>query len=134
MKNKEVEKQYNINLTFTNNFSEFPKFIDYEKYSYLLFEEICPNFRKVIIKNSKNKKVLVMNKEGTVQFISYEGIEVGILYQYITLINNEITLFSKDFYLSYDEDNKLVNGKDGNLKKINLIIYFIMKIKIIFLV
>ena len=107
---KEVEKQYNINLTFTKNFLEFPKFVNCEKYSDLIFEELCPNFRKVIIKNRKNKRALVMNKEGTVQFISYEGIEVGTLYWYITLINNEITLFSKDFYLFFDEENKLVKG------------------------
>ena len=107
---KEVEKQYNINLTFTKNFLEFPKFVNCEKYSDLIFNENCPNFRKVIIKNKKNKKILKMNDDGTVQFEYYIGIEINKFYWYLTLINNEITLFSKDFYLSYDEQNKLVNG------------------------
>ena len=107
---KEVEKQFNVDLIFKKNFLEFPKFVNSEKYSDLIFEENCPNFRKVIIKNKKNKKALMMNKNGTVNFVSYERTEVDELYWYIILINNEITLFSKDFYLSYDKEKKLVNG------------------------
>ena len=107
---REVEKQYNINLTFTNDFLKFPKFIDSQKYTDIIFEEICPNFRKIIIKNKINKKALIMDKKGIVKFVFYEGEDTEILLWYATLINNEITLFSHNFYLSCDEKNKIVNG------------------------
>ena len=106
----EVEKKYNINLTFTKNFLEFPKFVNSEKYTELIFDKICPNFRKIIIKNKNSKKALMIDKNGTVKFESYEGKDTDILLWYITIINNEITLFSNNFYLSYDEKNKIVNG------------------------
>ena len=51
-----------------------------------------------------------MNKNGTVEFIYFQGREINQLYWYVTLLNNEITLFSKDFYLFYDEKNEIVKG------------------------
>ena len=127
---KVVEKQYNINLTFTRNFLKFPKFVDSQKYTDLIFEEIFPNFRKIIIKNNNNKKALIMNENGTVKIESYDGKDTEDLYWHMTLINNEITLFSKNFYLSYDEENKIVNGyqymkrwKIEN-KKSNYLLYY----------
>ena len=102
---KEVEQTYKISLNFTSNFFDFPNFINCEEYKNIIFEEICPNFRKIIIKNKLNKKALVMNKDGTVNFGEYEGTKVDPLIWYITLINDEMTLFSNNFYLYVDEQN-----------------------------
>ena len=107
---KQVEKQYNITLTFTRHFLKFPKFVNSKKYTDLIFEEICPNFRKIILKNKIYKKALMMDENGMVKFVRFEGEDTDKLYWYITLINNEITLFSKNFYLSYDEEKKIVTG------------------------
>ena len=102
---KEVEQTYKISLNFTSNFFDFPNFINCEEYKNIIFEEICPNFRKIIIKNKLNKKALVMNKDGTVNFGEYEGTKVDPFIWYITLINDEMTLFSNNFYLYVDEQN-----------------------------
>jgi hypothetical protein len=106
---EETEKKYNIKLKFTEDFLKFPKFVNSEKYDNLIFEEVCPNFRKVIIKNRKTKTALFMKEDKTVEFISYEGKEIDPLLWYITLIDNEMTLFSNNSYLYMDKD-KIVKG------------------------
>ena len=63
---EEIEQTYKINLKFTQDFLSFPKFVNNEKFNNLIFEEICPYFRKVIIKNKKTKKTLLMNEDRTV--------------------------------------------------------------------
>ena len=62
----EIEENYDIKLKITDNFFSFPKFIENKQYDDddLVFEEIYPYFRKVIIKNRENKKVLYMQKNG----------------------------------------------------------------------
>ena len=105
---KEVEGNYNITLKFTKDFLKFPKYVNEEEYCKLIFKEVCPNFRKVIIINRKQKKKLVMNEDKTVQLESQY--ETEYLIWYITIINGEMTLFSKDLYLYYDEKNKKVGG------------------------
>ena len=52
---KEIEDHYKINLKFTENFLEFPKFINNKEYDDIIFEEVYQNFRKVIIKKKKKK-------------------------------------------------------------------------------
>ena len=107
---KQIENNYKIKLQFTNNFLQFPKFVGCRNYSDLTFDEFCPNFRKIIIKNKINKKALQMNINGTVQFVPYEGIEINALYWYVTIIGNEITLFSNNFYLYVDGTNRMAKG------------------------
>ena len=127
---KEIEQAYKINLKFTQNFLEFPNFINNEKFNNLIFEDICPNFRKVIIKNKNTKKALLMNEDRTVEFVSYEITEISSLLWYVTLIDNEITLFSNNSYLFVDENSKIVKGdqymKRWKYEKINnqFLIYY----------
>ena len=107
---QEIEQTYKINLKFTQDFLSFPKFVNNEKFNNLIFEEICPYFRKVIIKNKKTKRALLMNEDRTVEFVPYESREISPLLWYVTLIDNEITLFSNNSYLFVDENNKIVKG------------------------
>ena len=107
---KEIEQAYRINLKFTQDFLSFPKFINNEEFNNLIFEEICPYFRKVIIKNKKTKKALLMHEDRTVEFVPYESTEISSILWYVTLIDNEITLFSNNSYLFVDENNKIVKG------------------------
>jgi hypothetical protein len=107
---KEIEQHYKINLKFTKNYLQFPKFVNQEKYMDLTFGEICQNFRKVIIKNRKKKRALFMNENRQVELMSYMGTEIESLIWYVTLIDGEITLFSNNSYLYYDEKNNTVAG------------------------
>ena len=107
---KEIEQTYNIKLTFKNDFLDFPKFVNSKEYKDLKFEEICPNFRRIIIKNKTYKKALFMNTNGIVEFVSYEGQNTENIIWYMTLVNNEITLFSNGFYLSIDLESKIAKG------------------------
>ena len=109
---KEIEKNYKISLKFTENFLQFPKYIDNKDYMNVKFKEECPYFKKVIIKNKKSKKALFMNedKDRTVELVSYEGQDIRSLIWYVTLINGEITLFSNNSYLDYDKKKNMVKG------------------------
>ena len=67
-----------------------------------------------------------MNNDKTLSFIScnsYEGLEIDKLTWYIIIINNEMTLFSNNFYLGVDEKEKKVVGekyqKKWNFEKEN---------------
>ena len=108
---KEIEDHYKIKLNFTQNFLEFPKYINNNKYEDIIFEEICPNFRKVIIKNKKNKKSLFLfmdGKDKTVKLVNQQ--DVGSISWYVTILDNVITLYSNGFYLDYNEKNNKVEG------------------------
>jgi hypothetical protein len=109
---KEIEKNYKISLKFTENFLQFPKYIDNKDYMNVKFKEECPYFKKVIIKNKKSKKAIFMNedKDRTVKLVSYKGQDIKSLTWYVTLINDEITLFSNNSYLDYDKENNMVKG------------------------
>ena len=89
---------------------KFPKFINSQEYKDIIFDEISPYFRKIIIKSNKTKKILQMDKNKKIKFVSNndndkdKDIESKIWY--VTLMNGEITLFSNDFYLSINEKDK----------------------------
>ena len=109
---QEIENEYNIKLKFKDNFLEFPKFVSNKKYNELIFEDICPSIRKVVIKNRGDKKALFMKENGEVCFKpTGEKIETDKFIWYITLINNEITLFSKESYLYYDKNSDAAKYK-----------------------
>ena len=106
---KEVENKYNIKLNFTNDFLSFPNFAGSKKYKELLFCDININFRRVMIQDKSNKKALFM-KDEKVKFSSYQGSVTDSFIWYITIIDNEITLYSNDFYLDADKDKKIAKG------------------------
>ena len=105
----EVEKKYKIKLMFTNDFLSFPKFADNKRYDDLFFNDINENFRRVIIINKRNKKAIYM-ENGKVKFKSYQGLEMSSFIWYITIIDNEITLFSNEFYLDADKKEGIATG------------------------
>ena len=105
---KEVENQYKIKLNFTKDFMKFPNF-GKEKYEELFFNDINENFRRVIIKSKFGSKALYM-KDGKVIFKSCEGLVENHFIWYITIIDNEITLYSNEFYLDADKNEGIVKG------------------------
>ena len=105
---KEVENQYKIKLNFTKDFMKFPNF-GKEKYEELFFNDINENFRRVIIKSKFGSKALYM-KDGKVMFGSCEGLVENHFIWYITIIDNEITLYSNEFYLDADKNEGIVKG------------------------
>ena len=133
---KEMEAHYKIKLKLDNEFLGFPKFIKEKKYNDIIFEEICPNFRKVLIKNNdnNNNSFLYMDKNRNVSFLINDGKEINLLIWYITLIDKEITLFSNESYLSYNEktnnligDKYMVRWNWKEVKNNNFMIYFLKK-------
>ena len=110
---KEMEAYYKIKFKLDNDCLGFPKFIKKEKkYNDIIFEEICPNFRKVLIKNkdNNNNSYLYMDKNRNVSFSFNDGKEINLFAWYITLIDKELTLFSNESYLNY---NKKTNNLIG---------------------
>ena len=105
---KDIENAYKIKLQFTDNFLEFPKFINSKKYNDIIFDEISPYFRKIIIKSPKYESFLKMNKDASLEFVGQKEVEDYIWY--ITIINGEITLFSNNLYLSFNIENKEATG------------------------
>ena len=106
---KEVENQYKIKLNFTDDFMKFPNFNEKEKYDNLFFNDINDNFRRVMIISKLGGKALYM-KDGKVTFKSFQGLETSPFIWYITIIDNEITLFSNEFYLDADKNERIVKG------------------------
>lgn len=107
---KEIEDYYDIHLKFTKDFLDFPNFAVNKRYDELYFEEKCPYFRKVIIKSKKNKKALYMDEKGIPKFVSLGEKENEDIIWYVTIIDGEITLFSKGFYLDMNEKNKKIKS------------------------
>jgi len=126
---KEVENQYKIKLNFTDKFLDFPNFNSEGKYEDLCFNDINKNFRRVMIKSKLDKKALLM-EDGKVSFKSYEGLETSPFIWYITIIDDEITLYSNNFYLDADKNGGIVKSFPYmkrwkcELKVENYIIYF----------
>ena len=116
-----IEKKYNIKLKFNDDILKFPQFVNnkeeegktiYKKYDDLIFEDICPYFRKVVIKSRENSKALFMNKDGKPEFkSSKETLETKKYVWYVTLMNNEITLFSNGSYIYFDMKNDIAKYK-----------------------
>ena len=104
----EIEKKYNIKLSFNANFLQFPKFINEFECKDIIFEEISENFRKVKIKNVGNNHFLKSeNKE-----ISFITDEKSSSIWYITLMDYEITFYSNGSYLYYDQQDKKIKGDE----------------------
>ena len=99
---EKIENFYNIKLKFTKDFMKFPKFINQKEYDDIIFEEPNPNFKRVIIKNSENNCILCMNENKVPCFNFAGNIDIKSYIWYITMIGNEITLFSNGFYLGAD--------------------------------
>ena len=99
-------------MNFTENFLSFPTFIDKKDLKKIIFKEISPNFRKVIIKSKNNSNVLCMDKKGNIIFIKEEQISNYSYIWYITIIDNEITFFMNQFYLGIDQKNKIVTKEE----------------------
>ena len=108
----EMENYYGYKLNLNNKCLDYPfaKLAETRTYETLLFEEISPYFRKVIIKNKGIKKAFMM-ENGIFKFNDYAGKEIDIILWYITIINDEITLFSNDLYLTVD-NNKNITGSE----------------------
>ena len=62
-----------------------------------------------MIKSKRDKKALYM-ENGEVKFISYQGSEINSFIWYITIIDNEITLYSNEFYLDADKNEGIAKG------------------------
>ena len=116
---KEVEDYYKIRLLdFTQDFLTYPLYIENnQKYSNINFSEKSPYIREVIIYNRITNTTLIMNNNGIFELL--KGKREYPTWD-ITLINNEITLFSNGYYLGYNnESNKIVSDK--YMKRLNYI-------------
>ena len=103
---KRVENQYKIKLKFDNDFMKFPKFVNNAEYDKIFFGEPSPNFKKVIIKNTINSSILCMNSDGEPCFKSTDNLDTNLYLWYVTLMDNEITLYSNGNYLGANIDSK----------------------------
>ena len=103
---QKIESYYKINLKFEKDFLKFPKFINQEEYNKLLFDEPSPNFKKVVITNSQNKSIFCMDNNRKPYFNSDSKLDITKFAWYITLMGNEITLYSNESYLGADLNSK----------------------------
>ena len=107
MKNR-VELKYNIKLLdFTNEILSYPLYKDSGKYSEITISEISPYIREVYIFNPFLNLILIMNKNGNLEMIN----DLKKAYTWdITLDDNELTLFSNEYYLIYDEGKNIIQS------------------------
>ena len=105
----EMEKYYKCRLNLNNNCLDYPypKLAASKTYEQLLFEESNQYFRKVIIKNRINNKVLYMDKKRP-QFLDHHGVETNLFTWYVIIYNGEITLFSNGYYLFIDQNKNVI--------------------------
>ena len=109
---QKIEKCYRINLKFTKNFMQFPKFINgNELFENIIFEEPSPNFKKVIIINSESDKAFCMDDKQNPSFNSSSKLNVNLYEWYVTMIGNEITLYSNGSYLGADVNTGRAKGE-----------------------
>ena len=127
---KKIENQYKIKLKFTNDYMKFPNFIDSDKYDNIIFGGPSPNFKKVTISNSYNKVILCMNSDSEPCFKSVDN-DVNSYIWYITLMDNEITLYSNGKYLGVNTNSKKATREEfmktfkfEKIGKNDYIIYF----------
>ena len=128
---KKIENQYKIKLKFTNDYMKFPNFIDSDKYDNIIFGGPSPNFKKVTISNSYNKVILCMNSDSEPCFKSVDNSDVNSYIWYITLMDNEITLYSNGNYLGVNTNSKKATREEfmktfkfEKIGKNDYIIYF----------
>ena len=107
---KEIENNFKIKLQFTRDYLKFPKFIGNRKFKDIIFDEIVPNFKKVIIKNFKNQNILIMDEKGDILFKPNGNVDNAkySYFWYVTINENEITLYKDQFYLGIDIKNKKI--------------------------
>ena len=107
---KEIENNFKIKLQFTRDYLKFPKFIGNRKFKDIIFDEIVPNFKKVIIKNFKNQNILIMDEKGDISFKPNGNVDNAnySYFWYVTINEKEITLYKDQFYLGIDIKNKKI--------------------------
>ena len=117
---KEIENNFKIKLQFTRDYLKFPKFIGNRKFKDIIFDEIVPNFKKVIIKNFKNQNILIMDEKGDISFKPNGNVDNAnySYFWYVTINENEITLYKDQFYLGIDIKNKKI-VRDQYMKILN---------------
>ena len=117
---KEIENNFKIKLQFTRDYLKFPKFIGNRKFKDIIFDEIVPNFKKVIIKNIKNQNILIMDEKGDILFKPNGNVDNAnySYFWYVTINENEITLYKDQFYLGIDIKNKKI-VRDQYMKILN---------------
>ena len=96
-------------MDFTDDFLSYPHYIENQRYSNIDFSEKSSYIKEVIIYNKITNATLVMNNDGTFEMI--KGKKENSIWD-VTLINNEITLFSNGYYLGYNRSsNKIISNK-----------------------
>ena len=107
---KEIENNFKIKLQFTKDYLKFPKFIGNREYKDIIFDEIIPNFKKVIIKNFRNQNILIMDEKGDISFKPDGNVDNASYsyFWYVTINENEITFYKDQFYLGIDIKNKKI--------------------------
>ena len=107
---KEVEKEYKIKLLeFTEDFLTYPLYINDQKFSDINLSEKNPYIREVLIYNSAANSSVVMKDNGTI--VLMKGKKRDYHWD-ITLVDNEITLYSNGYYLGYSKDlNQIISNK-----------------------
>ena len=129
---RKVEERHKIKLKFDNDFLRFPNFVNDKKYSDIIFGEPSPYFKKVRINNSQNKSVLCMENKGDPCLKPISGLDISPYSWYVTLMNNEITLYSNGNYLGVDENSKKATREEfmkivfkfEKIDEIDYIIYY----------
>ena len=105
---QKIENYYKIQLTFNNDFLRYPYFINEKKYDEIIFEEPNLYFKKVIIKNSENQCIFCIDENKNPSFKAINYLDVNLYEWYVTIIGNEITLFSNGYYLAADIQRRKV--------------------------
>ena len=107
---KEVENQYKIELPeFTDDFLSYPLYINNQKFSDINLSEKSQYIREISIYNSAANSSLIMKDNGQVELI--KGKKVNFHWD-ITLVDDEITLYSNGYYLGYNKElKKIISNK-----------------------
>ncbi len=110
LKNK-IESYYkNLKLKLDDKFLEYPKFINQEEYDKIIFNEPTPYFKNVVIKNSQN--ILCMEEDGNISLKSAFQLNVNSYIWQVTILDDELTLFSNDRYLGVNIDEAKVTSEE----------------------
>ena len=108
---KKIETYYNIKLIFDNNFLKFPKFINSDKFDNIIFGEQIQYFKKVVIKHSNTNSILCIDDKKNICLIEQDNVDINLNIWYVTIIENEITLFCNGYYLGTNVDLKTITCK-----------------------
>ena len=108
---KKIETYYNIKLIFDNNFLKFPKFINSVEFDKIIFGEQIQYFKKVVIKHSNTNSILYIDDKKNICLIEQDNVDINLNIWYVTIIENEITLFCNGYYLGINVDLKTITCK-----------------------